>query len=89
MPKSVFHEEEEEVPCSGGWKCLKAFCLHAAVAWSDEGRPEGLQAPLDAGRRRLIHPLQGLELLGAQVVVRHAVLPVEGLCGTKATSKTA
>lgn len=88
VPKSVF-QEEEEVPCSGGWKCLKSFCRHAAVAWSDEGRPEALQAPLDAGRRRLIHPLQRLELLGAQLVVGHAVLPVEGLCGTKAASKTA
>lgn len=65
----------------------KIVFLHTAVAlgspvfrWSDEGGPKAFQAPLDAGARRLINPVQRLELLRAQLVISLLVLPVEGLC---------
>lgn len=54
---------------------LPQVCL-----WSDDGGAEAFEAPLDAGAGRSIDAVHRLELLGAQFVVSHAVLPVEGLC---------
>ena len=59
------------------------FCFAARAGPSDERGSEAFKAPLNAGGGRLIDAVQRLELLGAQLVVSHAVLPVEGLCRFK------